>query len=386
MARPGYSDIITAIYRAAIHPELWAETLDLVADYLGADSGMVLHLSASRDSNFIVHGRLREDLNQLFLRHYTENPYSFAFARAPTGKALVTGALIDSEVLHRTAFHADILAPQRIAEIIAVKHSDLSQDGVGGVLFNVSNRRAVDAEHAAKRLDQLVSHLSRAIDFTLLTSRLDGNQRQLDHLLASMPGAVVLLDRHGGILQMTAAAEALLRQRDGLHTVRGTHLTLTAQTRDDSSRLATNIKQALAVARGDGQNLEGMLQIKRPSGRRALLVQVTPLPALSVAPWAAIDGGARVMVHIVDPQASTDAQAERMRLLVGLTTAETRVAALLGSGMGLTETASALGLSLNTVKTHARQVFAKADVRSHAALTRLMASIPVGPPSLNKSK
>jgi hypothetical protein len=57
------------------------------------------------------------------------------------------------KVLHRTAFHADILAPQRIAEIIAVKHSDLSQDGVGGVLFNVSNRRAVDAEHAATRRD-----------------------------------------------------------------------------------------------------------------------------------------------------------------------------------------------------------------------------------------
>ena len=90
------------------------------------------------------------------------------------------------------------------------------------------------------------------------------------------------------------------------------------------------------------------------------------------------------MVQIVDPQASIDAQAERLRLLVGLTAAETRVAALLGSGLGLAETSSALGVSLNTVKTHARQVFAKAGVRSSAALTRLVASIPVGPPRLDK--
>jgi len=59
---------------------------------------------------------------------------------------------------------------------------------------------------------------------------------------------------------------------------------------------------------------------------------------------------------VCDPQASIHAQAERLGLLVGLTAAETRVAALLGSGVGLTEAANALGLSLNTVKTHARRV------------------------------
>jgi DNA-binding CsgD family transcriptional regulator/AraC-like DNA-binding protein len=386
MAYSSYSDIIIAIYQAAIRPELWAETLDLVADYLGVDSGMVLHQSVLPTGSFIVHRRLREDLNQLFLQHYTKNPYAFAFARAPIGKALVTEALIEKEALHRSAFYADILAPQGIAEIIAVRHPDLSREGVGGILFNVSMPRADDAEHAATRLDRLVSHLSRAMDFTLLTSRLNASQRQLHRLLASVAGAAILLDRHGGILQMTAAAETLLGQRDGLLAIKYGYLTLSAQTRDDSTRLTTSIKQALAVARGEAQSLEGMLQIKRPSGRRALLVQVTPLPPQSFSPWDAFDAGARVMVQIVDPQASTEAQAERLRLLMGLTGAETRVAALLGSGLGLTETASALGVSLNTVKTHTRQVFAKAGVRSAAALVRLMASIPIDPSDLGAGR
>ena len=77
-----------------MRPELWAGTLEMISDYLGADSGMVLHLSAPGDSDFIIHRRLREDLNQLFLQHHTRNPYAFAFARAPSGKALVTEALI----------------------------------------------------------------------------------------------------------------------------------------------------------------------------------------------------------------------------------------------------------------------------------------------------
>lgn len=379
MSPATYYDVVIAIYQAAIQPELWAGALDLIADYIGVDSGMVLHLSASPDGNFIVHGRLRDDLNQLFLRYHTDNPYSFAFARAPVGKALVTEALISKEVLHRSAFYADILAPQGISEIIAVRHSDLSREGAGGILFNVSKSRADAVEGAAARLDELVSHLLRAIDSTLLTRRLNASQRRLDHLLASMAGAVILLARDGSILQMTVAAEALLAERDGLLTNKGSRLTLGAQTRQDSAALASSINQALAVARGEPVTLGGTLQIKRRTGRGPLLVQVTPLPPAAFAPWSAMDGGARVMIRIVDPQASFNAEAEQLSLMVGLTAAETRVAALLGSGLGLTETACALGLSRNTVKTQARQVFAKADVRSSAALVRLMASIPTGP-------
>jgi DNA-binding CsgD family transcriptional regulator len=379
VSKPAYSDLVVAIYQAAIQPEFWAGTLELISDYIGADSGMVLHLSTSRNDNFIVHRGLREDLNQLFLQHHTRNPYASAFARAPGGKALVTEALIKKEVLYRSAFYADILSPQGIAEIIAVRHFGLSRDGIGGILFNVSKSRADKAEHAARRLHGLVSHLSRAIDFTLLASRLNTGQHHLDYLLATMTGAVILLDRHGCILQMTPEAEALLREKDGLIAKKGSPPTLNAQMSDDSSQLASNIEQVLAVTRGEPQRLGDILQIKRPSGRRALLVQMSPLPAPAFAPWSTIDGGARVIVQIIDPHASVSAQAERLRPLVGLTAAETRVAALLGSGLGFTETVNALGVSLNTVKTHARRVFDKSGVHSSAALVRLLASIPTEP-------
>ncbi len=293
MPCPGYTDVVSAIYQAALRPELWAGVLELVADYLEVDSGMVLHLCTSRNGNFIVYRRLREDLNELFLQHHTANAYGLAFARAPIGKALVTAALVDKEVLRRSAFYADILAPQGIVEIIAARHSALSREGAGGILFNVSKPRADSVERAATRLDDLISHLFRAIDLTLLTSRLNASQLQVDRLLASMGNAIVLLDGDGSILGMTAAAETLLGDRDALLIVKRGQLTLGARARQHSAALASSIKQALAVARGEPQNLAGILQIKRPSGRSALLVQVTPLPAPALAPWAAIDGGAR---------------------------------------------------------------------------------------------
>jgi hypothetical protein len=107
----------------------------------------------------------------------------------------------------------------------------------------------------------------------------------------------------------------------------------------DSSRLAISIEQALAVTRGEPKSPGGTLQIKGLAGRRALVVQVTPLPAPAFSPWGAIENGAHILVQIVDPQASIDAQSERLRLLVGLIAAETRVAALLGGGLSFAEDA-----------------------------------------------
>jgi PAS domain-containing protein len=101
----------------------------------------------------------------------------------------------------------------------------------------------------------------------------------LPQLLASMAGAVIVLDRRGGILQMTPPAEALLGEHDGLLICKGSkgssHTTLCAHMREDSARLTTRIRRALAVACGELQDLDGTLQIRRPSGRCALLVQVT---------------------------------------------------------------------------------------------------------------
>ena len=99
-----------------------------------------------------------------------------------------------------------------------------------------------------------------------------------------------------------------------------------------------SVEQVLAAARGEPHRLDRPLQIERPSGRRALLVQVAPLPAPSFSPWDAVDSGARVIVRpTADPHASIQAQAEQLGLLVGFTGAEARVAAALGTGLGLAQ-------------------------------------------------
>jgi DNA-binding CsgD family transcriptional regulator len=61
----------------------------------------------------------------------------------------------------------------------------------------------------------------------------------------------------------------------------------------------------------------------------------------------------------------------------GLTPTEVQVALRLGRE-SLSIAATALGITMNTLKTHARRVYAKTGARGQADLTRLLASLAIG--------
>jgi hypothetical protein len=83
--------------------------------------------------------------------------------------------------------------------------------------------------------------------------------------------------------------------------------------------LTNAIVQALAVARGEECEIQGSLRISRPSGRSPLLALVTPLPPAAFSLWEAVDGGARALVQIIDPNELTDTRADVLRAFAGLT-------------------------------------------------------------------
>jgi DNA-binding CsgD family transcriptional regulator len=380
MPTPEHSDVINAIYRAAAHPELWSDALEVVADHVGAIAGNLVYQAPAGERSFLIPGRMREDLNALYLRHYARNPYAFAYQKLRPGQVAIGNRLVDVKAVEKSAFYADICAPQRISNQIFVSHAQLQrQGGIGGVALFLSSRQSEYEARAAQRLEQLSEHIARAIDFTLLTSQQAGSARLFEELIATMPSAALLLDRQGGIIQTNAAADELLRKGDGLTVRKSDHLWLAARVADESLALSRNIRQALAVARGEDQGLEGALQITRPSGLPPLQVLITPLPPASFSLWEAVNGAARVMVQVVDLQASPDAQAERLRIMVGLTAAETRVAALIVGGLSVATVARALGVSSNTVKTHLARCYDKAGVRTQAALARLLTLIHLAP-------
>lgn len=86
------------------------------------------------------------------------------------------------------------------------------------------------------------------------------------------------------------------------------------------------------------------------------------------------------MIAFIDDlaQAPAEPRAETLTAWFGLTPAEARVAALSARALRPAEIAAAIGISVNTVKTHLKVVHARIGVRSQAELVRTILTLRDG--------
>ena len=106
----------------------------------------------------------------------------------------------------------------------------------------------------------------------------------------------------------------------------------------------------------------------RPSGRQALPIVVTPVRCRSgTDQWPS--AVAAVITKDIEHNASV--LAPNLASAFNLTPGEARLAELIADGLGMQESAEALGITRNTARTHMKRIYAKAGMHSQADLIRL---------------
>ncbi|WP_376087104.1 helix-turn-helix transcriptional regulator [Roseomonas sp. CCTCC AB2023176] len=369
--RPDFERLLPAIYEAAVEPTRWPVVLTAISDHLGAMGGMVVRQEPTPTGGMIFVGRLDPDLTDLYMRRYTDNAYARALARIEPGHPVLGGAIVDAAAVRRTAFHADILAPQGVREQLAFSYGPWCRapGASGGVSFQLGARVADAPGETVRRMERLTPHLHRALDIGHAIAARSVTGAALAGFLDGLPDAAFTLDAAGRVLRANAAGEAMLGAADGLVLSGGR---LGAGHADDDRALLAAIAGAVATARAKGEEPGARLRVARPSGRSALILLVSPLPPACVLFSGADRPAVLVVAH--DPEAPADAEA--LRDAFGLTAAEARLAVLIGSGAGLPDAAARLGVSRETARTHLARCFDKTGARSQAALARLSAAVP----------
>ena len=371
-----HESLLNDIYGAVADPTRWPQAVVSVSDHLDGLGGMLVYNAPPGGKNLIVLGRLNPDYTAVFHKHYVWNPWTVAIKDQPFDKAIISGSLVERRIIQKTGFYADVLAPQHIEDMLVVSHRGMARDGgVGGFGFSLSARGADRAEQARRRLQKLTPHLSRALDATMQLGPLMDGSRQLIRVLQLMPSAALLLDSRQHIVHANPAAETLLRNRDGLACSSNGGLQLSAVLPDERAALTRTLAQALRVADGSGDVLGEPLRLTRLSGAAPLLVVPVPLPPPAFSLWELSDT-ARLLVLVIDPNARNLAAAAALQAGFGLTTAEARVATLIGSGLSGPQAAQVLGVSPATVKTHLGRCFEKLGVRSQVELARMLSALP----------
>ena len=370
-----HKNLLDLIYGAVCEPYRWPEVLDGISKHLDAVGGMIACLPNQGPPISITAG-LSVELLEVYHQHYAWNPWSSAMSRAPLERVVAVNSLtLPGEVI-KSDFYADVLAPQGIVNSLQFAQGSMSRGGLGGFGFMLSAGAADRIDERARKLQRLAPHLGRALDATLRLGTLADGTRQLATVLQLMPNPALLLDGKGRITLANSAAEALLRTNDGLAMNNDGGFQLAASLPSETAALSGALARALAIASGDLSELGGPLRLTRKSGAAPLVVFSIPLPPPAFAFWELLEP-ARILVLIIDPSVQSLANAAVVQAAFGLTSAEARVAMLIGSGLGGPETAAMLGISPGTVKTHLKRCFDKLGVHSQVGLARVLGALPL---------
>ena len=177
---------------------------------------------------------------------------------------------------------------------------------------------------------------------------------------------VLYLDRRGMIVTANDRARTILRRRDGLSDRNGF---LRARLAVEDTRLQRML--AHAVKTFGGPAASGSMTIGRSRGLSRLALHVNPVVLNQM------DFGARraaALVLIVDPGSKPRIDPGLVGATLGLTRAESGVAASIAEGSTVRDIAAATHREESSVRWHIKQIYAKLDISRQADLVRMVLS------------
>ena len=359
-------DLIRLIYEAAGDPHLWPSFLEKLAAAVRATCvALVVHDLNNGKAQVGADFGLDPAFNSSYTRHYSAiNPWVVGNEDLRTpGRVLESSEVFPDRELVRTEFYNDFLKPQglffSLGGIVTRENSSSSY-----VTSLRPHSAGVYEEPESSLLRVLMPHLQCAMRLHQRISALETNLSALTDSIHLLPGGVVIVNSQARILVMNRSAETILAARNGL---REGPAGLLASKATESKALQAAI--ATAVAARDGAiNAPVLIAISRDAFQRPLQVLIAPLPPQT----AGSHRQSAAVLFITDPDDQCEPNFGLLRQLFGFTHTESRVAAALMQGKSVTEIASEFRVTLNTIRAHMKQVFAKTDTRRQGELIRLL--------------
>jgi len=213
-------------------------------------------------------------------------------------------------------------------------------------------------------------HMARAVQIHRQLAEVTTQKQWVLSTLDHLRVGVILLNAEGKPLHLNRAAERLATGLSGF-AARRDGLSVSSAT--DTARLRRLIADAAGSAMGQNRAPGGCVRVRAAGGSdKTLQFQVVPLPlGLSERTWEQSLHGSCVAVF-VSVSGGPRLSWTRVAAMHGITRAEARLASMLADGVSLEESAAALLVSIQTVRSQLKSVFAKTGVTRQAELVALL--------------
>ena len=370
-----FERILASLHEATLDDAHWLATAALIDEACQVKGNMLVFGERRPDdevdiylTRFCHRGRRRQDWEREYYQVY--HPWD---ERAPR-----LARLPDNQLVHVTELYTEQELKTSATFNEALRQADSQNslnvrlDGPAGT--NIVWALADSLERGGwgttqvELIGRLLPHVRQFVRVRQALVGAEALGASLGGLLDTTRVGVIHLDRRGRIVEANDQARGMLRRGDGLFDEDGfLHARLPA----DHDRLQTLLAGALPPFGGEAPS-GGSMAVRRSPGLPSLVLHLSPVgdrrPDFRARRVA-------VLALVVDPVSRPRIDPELVASGLGLTPAESQVAALLAQGRTVRDIAAATGRAERTIRWHLGRIFKKRGLSRQADLVHLMLSL-----------
>lgn len=365
--------LIGDIYDAALDARLWPRVLQQLAELSESNSAIITALDTLNPDYTLA---FTYNIPEHAVRAYREaglDAFEMEFHGRPMMRDGLGSTLLSTEVYGSQdeyvrrggAFYERCLKPSNIYYLAAtlLDYGDFRWSALG--IHRPEGWPALTRVQAAL-LGRVAPHVRRALQIHRQLVSVNRQNVGLHQLLDSLSVGVLLLGQNGGVRYANNQAEVLLRGHSSLITRRGL---FQASDPAENAQLQRLITDAIAMSRRDSVREAAGCMCLQQSGQQ-LMLSVVPLSELASDDIAAA-------IFLTDPCVRYVLGRHLLKSAYRLTERECDICETFANTATLECTANSLGLSLSSVRTYIKDIYAKTGQRSQAELMRLLMGLRI---------
>lgn len=359
----GVLDTIDLLYRAAVEPVLWPEALKQFALACGGMGTAMIPITPGDTTGLILSPDLTEqrpDYDRDWVHQDTR--VRRIFSRKLKNGVCCEAELFTDEEIARDPMRNEFCRKYGMGSFAAQLVMPMPNFVVAFSVMRALNLGQFE-RHELGTLGLLGRHAARALVISARLSSAQTQQRIALSALDQLTCAAVVIDRQMNVIYANATMDLLAD--DGI-TLRKSRLEAASRPHQD---LLTRF--IASVVQGEVDATAAPVALPRPSGKQPLLVQAIPIGPVP-EDGAPVVANAAALILIVDPSRHEQRDLSGELRLLGLTPAEARLGAMIGTGCSRREAAEALSISESTVSDTLKQVYLKLDLTRQSQLVRLL--------------
>lgn len=373
------TNLINAIYDAAMHPHLWPQVLERIRQFCGADQCTVFYYDAiERQRNYAAAARLKVQTLDLYLEEF------IAPQAAQINNQL--GCLPEGKVVTDKDIYQ--LSSKSYAQIVGAKYMQClwpklhfqagavlfrSQSGCAGLgLQNFANSQPLNAD-SIERLQRLTPHLVQAVRIRQRIDLLEKANHAFETVLQHLRLGVVLLDDRQHVTFINTDAIQAFSKCTNIHYRLHDRFQIAALLPNENKPFYSKPKKSINKKRAI-VGKDSCIKIEYPQGHLKLSFFIIG-NRLSSYTEQGLLSNTHHLVLVQDSMRRCDLPTGYLKQAYGITPAESELIYYLVNGSTLVDAAEKRAVTHETARWQIKNIMEKTQVHSQAQLSKLMLSL-----------